>query len=374
MVHIPWRWLFAALAAPCLVPVGPAAAQGVDDLFTVYALPVDAVATTATEARDVALAQGQSAALRVILGRLTVAEDAGRLPAPKIHQIVEMVAAIEVENEKTSATRYLSELTVSFKKTPIRDLLRAATIPFTETRARPVLVLPVLQVGKSLRLFGEKNPWLEAWIAHEPPRGAMLPLLLPFGDLGDIAAIDAERAFAGDAGALSAIGELHEVETQLVATARFRGRPSGAAARALSVTLSWHGALRHGVEVRPFIPAGKESEAKMMARAVGAIAADLENAWKRETLVSFDEAFRLTAHVPLAGLADWLAIRAGLERNAMIERFDILAISKSGAQVELHYLGTPDRLRVSLSQDGLELTRDDAFWTLTPRTGASGRK
>ena len=363
----------ALLALALMVWAAPSPAQDGDDLFTVVAFPVDAEAKTATKARDLALAQGQAAAFRAVLRRLTLIVDEPRLPRPKLPEVVQMVRAIVVENEKTSATRYLAELTISFQKSAIRRLLRGGAIPFTETRARPVLVLPVLQVGESLRLFDEDNRWLEAWALHEMDRGAMLPLLPPIGDLEDITAIDAKRAVAGDRDALAAIGARHGTETQLVVTARQRGRPRGRSARAMDVTLSWHGALRDGVEVRPFVPENGESERRMMRRVVRLIVADLEGAWKRETLISFDEEFRLSAHVPISTLADWIAVRARLERNSMVQRFDLLAISKTGAQVELHYLGTRDRLRISLAQDGLELAREDTFWTLTADGGADAR-
>ncbi len=354
---------------------GPASARGDSDIFTVVGLPVDAEAETAAKARDVALARGQVEAFRRILRRLTSRADAPNLPKRELSGIVEMVGALEVGDERTSATRYLADLTVSFKPQAIREVLRGAAIPFTETRARPVLVLPVLEAGDSPRLFDEDNPWLEAWALHERDRGAMLPLLPPIGDLEDITTIDARRAVAGDAGALAAISARHGVGTQLVAIARRGGKASGGAVRPINVTLAWHGALRRDVEVRPFAPVKGEDEAAMMARVVAVIAADLEEAWKQETLLRFDEEYRLSAHVPITSLAQWVAVRDSLERNAMIKRFDLLAISKTGAQVELHYLGTPDRLGVSLAQDGLTLTRDDdAFWTLWATDGARARE
>ncbi len=62
-----------------------------------------------------------------------------------------------------------------------------------------MVVLPVYQAAGQWRLWDDPNPWREAW-ERRPPAAPLL--LVPLGDAGDLAAIDADKARAGDANAL----------------------------------------------------------------------------------------------------------------------------------------------------------------------------
>ena len=176
----------AVFAAALVLSAECASAQGTNvnaDLFTAYANPVDAEAETAAKAREIALIKGQRQGLAMVLRRLTLASDWAHLPKITDSRIGSMVDGIQVEDEKTSPTRYLANLIVEFRKDDVRSLLRFANLPFTETRARTTLVLPILNAEGSPLLFADDNPWLAAWAAHEVSYGAMFPLVIPIGDL-----------------------------------------------------------------------------------------------------------------------------------------------------------------------------------------------
>ena len=78
-----------------------------------------------------ALAGGQQRALRRLLERLTLAADHRRLPNVAKNAIAELVEGIEVSEEKTSPTRYIATLGVTFKKGRIRSLLRGHGVSFS---------------------------------------------------------------------------------------------------------------------------------------------------------------------------------------------------------------------------------------------------
>ena len=182
---------------------------GAGDVFSVSAISVDETADTAAAARARAFRRGQRAALTTILRRLTVRADHARLPAVDNERLDFMVQALEVADEKTSDVRYLANMTVNFKPPEIRRLLRESAIPFAETPSKPVLVLPVLRQGGALVLWDDPNLWREAW-SRMPVSGDLVPLIVPVGDLSDIADVDATQAADGDPLRLSAIaGRYH---------------------------------------------------------------------------------------------------------------------------------------------------------------------
>lgn len=362
----------AVLATLALTMALAARAQTVPpdaDVFTAYGVPVDVEAETAAKARDIALVQGQRAGLTMVLRRLTLAEDWPHLPELKDDEIAAMVDSIQVSEEKTSAVRYIGRLIIEFKKDDIRRLLRSLNLPFTESRARPTLVLPVFSTPERAYLFEEDNPWLAAWTTHQAPPGALFPLLLPIGDLEDVSTIDAGMALNGDENALQRIAARYGATNILIAAAR--PAPAGDVP-GLDVSLQWRGPMRSETTERSLTAEPDEDQGMLMRRAVAEIAETFLERWKRETLLEFGQEAKLSARLPLTSLQDWLTARRLLRKNGMVRRFEVASMSRGSVQLWLHYLGEPEQLVVSLAQDNLDLTEENGYWVLRLRGNAGG--
>ncbi|MDP6689069.1 MAG: DUF2066 domain-containing protein [Alphaproteobacteria bacterium] len=354
-----------AVAAGGAAAVGQTEIAGEgDDVFAVRGLAVDVTAESAVEARREALREGQRRALGQILRRLTLRTDHLSLPDPDDEVIAQFVAAVAVAKEKTSTVRYLAELTVRFKRNAVRGLLRSAGIRFSETRAKPILVLPVFEKGAALSLFEDSNVWRNAWGGVDLREDSLLPLRLPIGDLKDITTLTADAALAGKPQQLQNIARRYGVENVVVAHA------------VLGIDLTSGGVPRVQVNLLRFGPGGKSTEVLDYSVNVGndleaaldrlalRVVVDQQEQWKRRTQLSFGTDTSLSAQVPLSGLRDWLAVRKRLGAVAMVRSFKLLGISRQDAQVVIDYLGDPDSLAVSLAQRDLNLARVDGFWVL----------
>lgn len=348
---------------------GPAAAAtlagpGQDNVFTARGLAVDVTAESAVAARKLALLAGQRRALGRILRRITLRSDHARLPQPEDKSIAQLVAAVQVSGEKTSSVRYLAQLTVGFHPPAIRDLLRDAGFSFSETRAKPTLVLPVFEKGAALSLFEDSNIWRHAWGRLQLNPDALLPLLLPKGDLKDVTTIAANAALAGSEEQLHAIAERYGVDSVMVSHA------------ILSNDLSAGGVPQLQVNMLHFTPRGKSTEILDFGIEVDGdldtaledlarhVAVDQLEQWKRRTQLTFDADTSLSAQIPLSGLTDWLLIRQRLNASAMVRSIRLQGISRQDAQVVIDYLGDTDSLVVSLAQRDLHLSLVDGFWIL----------
>ena len=174
-------------------------------VYQVSGIPVDVTAETATSAREAALAEGHREAYRRLMARLVLEDDAAYVPSLSQPEIAQLIQDFSVSGEKTSAVRYLADLTFRFKPEAVRDLFRANRLRFTETRSKPLLVLPIyLSERGEVLLWEEDNIWAFAW-AERDLTEELVPILVPLGDLGDVAAIDVQRAVAGDSDAMSDI-------------------------------------------------------------------------------------------------------------------------------------------------------------------------
>ncbi|MCH8835833.1 MAG: DUF2066 domain-containing protein, partial [Proteobacteria bacterium] len=182
-----------AIVAGVLVAAGAGAdaarAQAID-VFEVMGVDVDVTAETAAAARGEALVDGERRAFRRLLERLTLLADRDRLPEFSRDEITAYVKDFSIAEEKASAVRYLATLNFRFKAEDVRRLLIDYALPFAETASKPLLVLPVYQAAGALLLWDDPNPWRDAWAAR-PTVDGLVPLMLPLGDLSDIAAIGA---------------------------------------------------------------------------------------------------------------------------------------------------------------------------------------
>jgi len=363
-------WIGAVLlAAGLLVPGADARADG-RDVYTVANVPVDATAANAAAARDQARGDGERRAYDRLMDRLTLDADRGKRPPANDTLLNDLISGFEVAGEHTSGVRYLAKYSFHFRADAVRKLLRDAQIPYCETPSKPLVVLAVATGGSAALLWDDPNPWRDAWGAHPPPAG-LVPLVLPYGDLEDVQAIDADTAMAGDPAKLQAVSRRYGGADVLVAVGQ------------LDASVAPH---RLAVTATRYSPAGDqpaqswsatytatpdESDGDLYAAAIAGTAQQVEQAWKEANMLDYSHAATLTARVPTGALQRFVEVRDRLAQLPAIERSDLLSLDRDNAVMALHYYGTPDQLRVALAQRDLVLEGQDPDWVIERRGDAS---
>ena len=360
----------AALLAACFVlglvlKSRPAAAQA-PDIFEIRQVAVDVTAETAAKARKLALEEGRRKAFRRLLERMTLLVHRERLPSPTPEEIDAFVKDFSVDEEKTSAVRYLANLTFRFNAPPIRQYLIDYGLPFAETFSKPVLILPVLESAGALLLWDDPNPWRTAW-SRRPVVNGLVPLVLPLGDLPDIATIGVEQALEGDTQRLTAIAERYNASDSLVVHGILRRDARGLLPE-LEVYLTRYGTvLQEQTLVRNYQATEGETQAELMLRAAVDLAQVVEDNWKQDNLLRIGNRAVAAVTIPIASLGDWLKVRKRLSGVAVIRRSDLVLLSTDEARVNIHYIGDPDQLSLALQQADLILSRRNGDWILSPR-------
>ena len=236
------RIAIAVRCAACVLVLVVSLACGTaraNAVFTVAGVPIDAEAASAAAARELAIAAGQTAALDILLRRLTVEGTA--LPVPEADALAAMIAGFAIDREMVSPTRYRASLTVDFDADEVRRLLRGGGISYAETVSKPVLVVAVQRNSRGALLWEDDNRWRQAW-EDRPPHGGLVPILLPLGDVIDLGTVDAARALASDGEALTALAGLYGTSEVVVAVAGL----SGTAAVAKPAAPARASRARHG--------------------------------------------------------------------------------------------------------------------------------
>ena len=394
--------VFVVVLALCaILSAGGAKA---DSVYTIRDLAVDSSAVSAAEARSLALAKGQRAAFDRLLRRLVLSEDRVLLPVLENAQIVGLIDGYVIEKELVSSTRYRANLTLDFNKFSVRKLLRQRKIRFAETRSNDVLVVPVYDTGDGPILWLEPGDWRAAWLTR-PANEGLVPLILPLGDVMDMAATDAALALkpsreallglAGrygtqdvlvasaylelaeppvevnlddvDAGVDGDTGPDDAAETDLSTSRRERGPVEGAK---LQLTVHRVGVATEATTRELLRGAPSDSRESLLARAVGRVVALVEGNWKQANTLRFGRESELRIAVPLNSLGDWVDMRRRLRELAVVVSIDLAALSRGQADILLHYFGEREQLMLGLEQSNLALNFESGGWVL--HSDASG--
>ena len=170
----------AGLALP--IGEGRALAQQ-ERVFTIGNYPVDARANDAVAAKEKALAEGQQAAFRSLLKRLTPVTSYKALSNVKGVAVVNMISGIAVRSERNSTTSYRASLDFSFNPDRVRDVLRQRGIPFVDEPSRETAIVLVVQTtGAQAAATGSgaaftPKTWRDAWSGLDLENG-LTPLKL----------------------------------------------------------------------------------------------------------------------------------------------------------------------------------------------------
>ncbi len=336
------------------------------DVFVAEAVPVDVTAGSVGEARDRGLVQGRIAAFRRILERIVAREDLGGVPQQSTEQIIEMVREFSIANERSSAVRYLADLTVRFNPNAIRQLLRGAAVPFTETVSRPLVVVPVMRTGGTPSLWG--SVWHDTWL-REPPDGGLLPLIVPQGGAEDAAVVTAAQAVDTDVPALLALAERYQAGGVLVVEAAVDGNgPIG-----MTITEVRPGMDSVEISVTHSGAAGQAAPEVIAGAAQTAASAAADN-WRRRNRVSFGVKSQLTALVPVNDLKEWLSIRTRLTNVALVEQVDVQAMTRDRVQITIHFAGEEEQLRLAVGQHNLTFTQQSGVWVIEDAAAGASRR
>jgi hypothetical protein len=358
-------WLRIGLIGMIFIVTGGSgiATAQTESVYTVGGVNVDMTADTAAAAREQAIAAGHDLAFRRLIARLV--PDGGRalLPTLSPAEVTPLVLSFEIESEKRSSVRYLGTLKFRFRRSDVREFLQKSGVGFAETRSKPVLLLPVYDFAGAKLLWDDPNPWFLAWNAV-PPSDGLVPVRLPSGDLADVRDISAEQAAAGNTDQLALIAERYGASAVLVAEASVTA-DTGSGTRGLTVATRYFGGTSDGrTAVRSFSYVEGETDDVVIGRAAMQVALQIEEDWKQENLIQFNNQSSLIAEVALADLRQWVELRRKLQGIAFLQNWQLVAMSRRSASVRLTYYGDAEQLRIALAQRDLVLEQSTVDWVL----------
>lgn len=333
------------------VATGVRAAPADSKMFSAGGIKVDVTAETAAKAREQALQDGQKRALMVVMERITPDYVVEQLAELVPDDIINMVRDMSVSNEKTSSVRYMATLDVSFNADAVRDLLRQNGLPYVRTSGKQLLILPVYKRSPAASpvLWDEDNPWLRAW-NNRTVESYMIPLTVPAGDLADNNLLNVEQVVQGDLKAAENLAKRYEAEGILVVRMTRNGAVFTVDAMAMDE------ATASEIKNFSFTLPLKKNTASTYANAVKKVVNHLENVWKRDQMVQFNEVTPLVAMVPVSTVKQWTVIQKRLDRIPLISSYNLQAARAGVLQLTIFFAENLDRLQKEMAKRMLKLT------------------
>jgi hypothetical protein len=335
------------------------AASGPNAAYTVANYPVDANAEDAVRAKEKAMAEGQQAALRSLLKRLVPVTSYNRLGRLKTLKAADLVEGVAVRSERNSSTQYIASLDFSFSAQGVRDLLRREGIPFVETLAPQIVVVPAVRDASGVK---DAAAWTAAWQGLD-----LVHTLTPVKLEALKPALSADRLKAladGDAAGEQLLTQEYRTDRVVAAIVEEEG------AGKLSVTLSGVDSVGPLRLKRTYKVAPGDTAYTLELAAVIALGV-LEGRWKAVRAggfaaadVSAGASAKVAMRVEFTSLGEWNDIRGRLLDLDGADDIRIDAVSARGADVQLAYPGGPERLAETLAAQGLTLRQAGTGWVL----------
>jgi len=340
------------LAMLLLVLSAGAAWAQASPVYTATGIDVDITGDIAT-LRDQAMLEGQRKALQKVLSDIAPAERAASLQLPSDDVISTWVQDFEIEQEKTSATRYIGRFTFRFMAEPVQQYLAGNSVQFAQIQTKRLLVLPIYtdEAGNS-NLWGPANLWLGPW-STKAPNVSLVPMQLPTGDVSDTEALSATQALAGDLPRLTALAQRYGAGDVLVT--EVRASPPGADGKQnFAIT-----ATRYSRESPQSFTDNVSGDPTMIDEAL-AQSADrtitwVQSQWKQANLVDASKQSTMTVEVPITTHKQWVDIKKQLGGVPSLKSVRMVSLTRSLAILDISFLGDVPQFQRSLAQQDLSL-------------------
>ena len=89
-------------------------------------------------------------------------ESAAQLPQMTEESVLPYVLGVSIENEKTTATKYMGSIAVEFNPTAVKSLLNTEQVTYLKTQAPSLLVIPEYVVNDQVQVLTSTNPLYQA--------------------------------------------------------------------------------------------------------------------------------------------------------------------------------------------------------------------
>lgn len=329
------------------------------DLYQVDNIPIVAEVNNAKEARAVAIANGQVDAFWQLVRKMVQNDDLIRIPLLGQNEVVDFVQNVSLMDEKTTATKYMAVMTVTFKPRAIQDFLTENQVPFLVQAPPAALIVPVYRHGDAVWLVEADSPVYNA-LKSVVSKNGLFEWVLPESD-ENTASIIREAWTNPDVNVwgevLSGIGVGRVVLWEVTQV----GPTVSVTTKAFPVDREeWD-----QVSFQTIVPSGNiRTAVPILFERTEAL---LEKNWRSVKTNNLETPNSFWITVPIKSVTEWVAIRQKLRTSGFLDGLDVRGFRPRQVLVALQFKGTGEQLDEQLKSIGLQVKPmpNSSAWELT---------
>jgi uncharacterized protein DUF2066 len=336
-------------------------------IYAVQGVAADVTGKDATTAKNQALMDVQVKAFFILVERLGSPEIARELSAMQLKEIAPYLKSLSIEHETSAPGRYIGKFTVRFLPDKMRALLGRYGVVVPAAQAPAVVIIPLWNPPDGPQLW-EDNLWRQAWLDLGAEQ-ALVPLIVPLGDLEDTETLAAAEALAENPIKLEAVRRRYNAAGVLVATA--------APADGNGILAAITGRIAQGKlkfsKTYTSEEGTREASAALAVRRIQALM--IEN-YKRQKAKATAEAtasdaasgpsHSLPVAVPFSSPSQWNRIRSRILDTPNVIGVDVSTLDSSGAVIRLMFTDSIGVLQANMQDTGLNLSQMGGTWVIEP--------
>jgi len=325
-----------------------------DQVFTIRNISVDIYSNTSEQARDIALEEAQIKGFNKLMNKMLLKGEYDKIANFDEDKILELVEEIEVEDEKTTANRYIGKIVVKFKRNLVLRFLKSNNIKFSITKSKPLLILPIYKYGGITYLWDDKNIWKDLWNTSDDD-GTLIPIRPSGGKFKDFIYFNPNQAIQKNLKNLEIIAANNNSTGVLIAILKKKYNRDKTKIE-LNLDLSIHrfdGGSINNFKDTIEVDADAFSD-DLLLKAKSKVENFVKNQWKVQNILS-TQRNSMKLIVNFNNLKEWIDIRELINNVSIIDQYIIQNFSKDSAIISVSFSGNYNQLKIALKQSDLEL-------------------
>ncbi len=366
------RTVICLLFAAVFLGFSGSATAETNPVYTIEGVEVDVTAQNAVLAREKAMEEAQVKAYQTLAERLLGPDELKTFKAPDPITVSSLVQDIEVTSEQLSRVRYKGTFTVRFRPNAMRTQMATQGRVVTDEIQKPILVLPFYQSIGQTTLWGQPNPWFDAWRKMPSDRSAIQPTALPLGDAQDMGLIDGRDVTLYDPMQLQKLADRYGANDVALLLAAIQGPK-------LQITIYKHGFNgAEPVQKITFDRLPDETDDALHVRAAQKVKSMLRADWKANaahsptmpaaqtpqpnlipavpyTRQTLGPATTYPVRARFSSVQEWVRLKGALDRTPGVQSVLIKALKPRESLLDIRFSGNVSQMQSALQGSGVML-------------------
>ena len=281
-----------------------------------------------------------------------------KIESINIEKILGFVESIEVQNEKTSSSKYIGTLAIKFSENKVLKYLSQNNIKFTIIKSKPLLILPIYKFAGVTYLWEKKNIWRNVWIDKSKNVG-LIPIKSSEGKFKDFIYFNPDKAVKKNLNNLELLAKSHNTTGVLIAILKKKYNRDKSK-MLFNLNLSIHRfddneTIKHEDIIEIYT---NEYSDNVLDDAKIKVEQFVNQQWKTANIITSQKKFQKIT-VLFNNLNEWIDIKKTISDMSIIDKYNVKKFSHNKATIFLSFSGNLNQLKVAFKQSDLDFNIND---------------